>query len=174
MQQHTLKPLIAKEEIQERVTQLAREIATDYGAAEPVLVGALKGAFVFLADLLRQLTLEAAVDFVQVASYGSATVSSGSCVFKKDISIDIRGRDVLLVEDIVDTGHTCRFLLDRLALKKPRSLKLCALLDKKSRRTAPVAIDYCGFAIDEGFVVGYGLDYNERFRGLPAIYRLDG
>lgn len=172
MEKHTLKPLITKEEIQQRIMQLAREISSDYHGAEPVLIGVLKGAFIFLADLIRHLTIETAVDFVQVASYGSATVSSGTCVFKKDISIDIYGRDVVLVEDIVDTGDTFQFLLDRITARKPRSLKICALLDKKARRRKDIIIDYCGFTIDDEFVVGYGLDYNERFRCLPGIYAL--
>jgi len=172
MEKHTLKPLITKEEIHQRIQQLARELSSDYHGAEPVLIGVLKGGFIFLADLIRHLTIEAAVDFVQVASYGASTVSSGTCVVKKDISIDLHGRDVILVEDIVDTGGTFQFLLDHLTAKKPQSLKICALLDKKARRRQDIIIDYCGFTIDDRFVVGFGLDYNERFRCLDGIYVL--
>jgi hypoxanthine phosphoribosyltransferase len=170
MKQHTLKPLFTKEEIHRRVIELSRQISSDYHDTQPVLIGVLKGAFIFLADLVRHLTIEVTVDFVQVASYGAATVSSGKCVFKKDISTNIIGRDVIIVEDIADTGETFQFLIQELLLKKPGSLKFCALLDKKAHRRHAMAIDYCGFSIQDCFVVGYGLDYNERFRSLPGIY----
>lgn len=170
MEKHTLKPLFTKEEIQQRVMQLSRQISSDYQNTRPVLIGVLKGAFIFLADLVRHLTIEVTVDFVQVASYGASTISSGKCVFKKDTGTDITGRDVIIVEDIADTGETFQFLTRELLLKKPGSLKICALLDKKARRKHAMTIDYRGFTIDDGFVVGYGLDYNEQFRNLPGIY----
>ena len=162
--------LFSKEAIAGRVRDLAAEISRDYPGRELVVIGILKGAFVFMADLIRALAVPCVVDFTQLASYGSGTVSSGSIVIKKDIGIGIEGKDVLVVEDIVDTGLTLDFLVRTLRERRPRSLKVCVFLDKRMRRKVPFTADYTGFAIDDGFVVGYGLDCNEQDRSLPEVY----
>jgi len=162
--------LFSKEAIAGRVRELAAEISRDCAGRELVVIGILKGAFVFMADLIRQLQVPCVVDFMQLASYGSGTVSSGSIVIKKDIGIGIEGKDVLVVEDIVDTGLTLDFLVRTLRERRPRSLKVCVFLDKRMRRKVPFTADYTGFAIDDGFVVGYGLDCNEQDRSLPEVY----
>jgi hypoxanthine phosphoribosyltransferase len=162
--------LFSKEVIDRRVRELADAISHDYAGRELVVVGVLKGAFIFMADLIRALRIPCKVDFTQLASYGSGTVSSGDIVIKKDIGLPIDGRDVLIVEDIVDTGLTLSFLVAALKERAPRSLKVCVFLDKKMRRKVPFEADYTGFAIDDGFVVGYGLDFNEQARFLPDVY----
>jgi hypoxanthine phosphoribosyltransferase len=162
--------LFSKEVISNRVQELADEIARDYKGRELIVIGVLKGAFVFMADLIRFLQIPCLVDFTQLASYGSGSVSSGSIVIKKDISLPIEGRDVLIVEDIVDTGLTLSFLVRTLKERSPRSLKVCVFLDKKMRRQVPFTADYTGFVIDDGFVVGYGLDFSEQARSLPDVY----
>ena len=162
--------LFSKEAIAGRVRELAAEISRDYAGRELVVIGILKGAFVFMADLIRALTVPCMVDFTQLASYGSGTVSSGNIVIRKDIGIGIEGKDVLIVEDIVDTGLTLSFLVKTLRERSPRSLKVCVFLDKKMRRKVPFTADYTGFTIDDGFVVGYGLDCNEQDRALPEVY----
>ena len=164
-----LHTLFGKKEIYERVSALAAEISRDYRDSEPVLIGVLKGAFVFLADLMREMTIPVRVDFVRLASYGDATESSGTVSFTKDIELPIENRDVIVVEDIVDSGVTLKYLMDELARRGPRSMKLCAFLDKRHRRETDVSIDYTGFVIDDGFVVGYGLDWAESYRYLPDI-----
>lgn len=165
--------LYPREEVAERVRELAKAISGDYQDRELVLVGVLKGAFVFLADLIRHLTVPAMVDFIGLSSYGSRSESSGEVVLTKDLQIPIEGRDVLVVEDILDTGLTTDLVLKRLQERRPASLKLCALIDKKERRRVPVAVDYVGFELDKGFVVGYGIDYDEQYRHLPDVYRLE-
>jgi hypoxanthine phosphoribosyltransferase len=161
--------LISKPEIDDRVQSLADEISRDYEGKELVLIGILKGAFVFMADLIRCLRIPCEVDFVRLASYGTGTVSSGNIMITKDIETQIRGRDVLIVEDIVDTGLTLAFLIDKLKEREPESLKVCVLLDKKERRKVPFEAEYVGFDIPDRFVVGYGLDFNEMYRFLPDI-----
>lgn len=167
-----LQPLISQEKIDAKVRELALRLSRDYNGSSPVCIGVLKGAFIFLADLVRNLSIEPVIDFIQVSSYGSSTVSSGSCTILKDITCDIVGRDVVLIEDIVDTGTTVRFLLEHMSAMHPRSIRTCALLEKKRRRSVDLTIDYCGFFIDNVFVVGYGLDRNEQYRFLPGIYIL--
>lgn len=162
--------LFSKEAIAGRVRELAAEISRDCAGRDLVVIGILKGAFVFMADLIRALQVPCMVDFTQLASYGSGTVSSGNIVIKKDIGIGIEGKDVLVVEDIVDTGLTLDFLVKTLRERRPRSLKVCVFLDKRMRRKVPFTADYTGFAIDDGFVVGYGLDCNEQDRSLPEVY----
>ncbi len=166
------EPLIRRDEIARRVHDLAGEIARDFrergDGGELVCLGVLKGSVFFLADLVRELPMPVAIDFLQAASYGSAS-SPGDVRIRKDVDLPLRGRDVLLVEDIVDTGRTLHTLLAILRLRRPRSLKLCALLDKPARREVDVAIDYLGFSIEDRFVVGYGLDYAERWRNLPYV-----
>jgi hypoxanthine phosphoribosyltransferase len=168
-----LTPVLAEDEIRLLVENLARRISVDYQGRELILVAVLKGAFVFLSDLARKLSLKVKIDFLQAASYGSGTASSGVVRLAKDIGIDLRGRDVLLVEDIVDTGATLRRILDHLGSFQPRSLEVCALIDKRERRETDVAIAYVGQVVPQGFLVGYGLDYAEDYRQLPAIYRLE-
>lgn len=164
------KILFSKDIIDRRVRELAGEISRDYEGREIVMIGVLKGAFVFLADLIRYLNVPCEVDFTRLASYGSATVSSGNIVMTKNIECSIKDKDVLIVEDIVDTGLTLTYLVDRLKQEGPRSLKVCAFIDKHKKRKVPFTADYVGFTIDDGFVVGYGLDANEKARFLPDVY----
>jgi hypoxanthine phosphoribosyltransferase len=171
--QPQLKILISRDEIAEAVARLAREIKRDYQGKQPLLIGILKGSFVFMADLIRQLDLPLELEFIRLSSYGAARESSGKVRVVQGLKTLIKGRDVLVVEDIVDTGITTSFLLDYLKKKKPASLKLCALTDKPSRRRVPVPIDYLGFPVPDKFIVGYGIDCDERFRNLPDIYALE-
>jgi hypoxanthine phosphoribosyltransferase len=168
-----LKLLFSKKEIAETVARLAHEISIDYAQKKVVLVGVLKGAFVFLADLVRQLTIPVEIEFMRIASYGSKKESSGEIIIKKDVEISLEGKDILVIEDIVDTGLSLTFLLDHLRARNPSSLKVCALVDKKSRREVAVEVDYIGFEMDEGFIVGYGIDFNEGYRALPEIFVVD-
>jgi hypoxanthine phosphoribosyltransferase len=161
--------LFSKDVIDRRVRELAEEISRDYAGGELIVVGILKGAFIFMADLIRSFKVPCQVDFAQLASYGSGTFSSGDVVIRKDIGLSIAGRDVLIVEDIVDTGLTLSFLVEALKKRGPRSLKVCVFLDKKARRKVPFTADYTGFDIDDAFVVGYGLDFNEQARHLPDV-----
>jgi hypoxanthine phosphoribosyltransferase len=164
--------VIDKDEIHRQIVKTAKAISTDYRGRELVLIGVLKGAFLFLADLVRQLDLEKIkIDFIQASSYGADTVSSEKIVIKKDVDIDIRNKDVLLVEDIVDTGLTLTHLINHLQGFGPKSIKVCAMIDKGERRKATVTVDYVCAAHD-GFLVGYGLDYAENYRNLPEIYHL--
>jgi len=165
--------LFSKEEIAETVTGLAREISADYANKKMVLIGVLKGAFIFLADLARHLTIPVEIEFMRIASYGSQKESSGKVTVTKDVEISLEGKDVLVIEDIVDTGLSLTFLIDHLRTHNPSSLKVCALVDKKSRREVEVEVDYVGFTIDDGFIVGYGIDFNEGYRALPEIFVID-
>ena len=166
--------LIESDAVQNRVTELARQIQAAYDPAEPpVLLGILKGCLYFLADLSRQLDLSIEIDTMCISSYGSGTEHSGTVRIIKDLDGDIAGRHVLIVEDIVDTGLTLDRLLRVLRARSPKSLRVCALLDKASRRQVDVPVDYVGFSIPDAFVVGYGLDYDQRFRNLPYIGELD-
>jgi hypoxanthine phosphoribosyltransferase len=171
--QPQLKILISRDEIAKAVDRLASEIERDYQGKQPLLIGILKGSFVFMADLIRQLDLPLELDFVRLSSYGAARESSGRVRVIQGAKTPIKGRDVLVIEDIVDTGITTAFLLDYLRKRKPASLKLCALTDKPSRRRVPVPIDYLGFPVPNKFIVGYGLDCDQRFRNLPDIYALE-
>ncbi len=164
------KVLYSREEIRDKVSKLADAISEDYRGREIVLIGVLKGAFIFMADLIRCLKIPCVVDFIRVASYGSGSVSSGQVVIRKDIETDIKGKDVLIVEDIIDTGITLHFLVETLKERKPRSLKVCAFLDKRARRKVKFEADYVGFTMEDGFVVGYGLDFNEMSRFHPEVY----
>jgi hypoxanthine phosphoribosyltransferase len=168
------KVLYSKETIEKRVQEIAQTLSNDYQGRDVVFICILKGAYIFLADLLRHLAIPHTIDFMRVASYGSGTVSSGKISVTKDIEADIEGKDVVIVEDIIDTGITLAFLKNKLQEKTPRSLKICALLDKKARREVEIDADYVGFSMDEGFVVGYGLDFDEKFRSLPDIYVIEG
>lgn len=168
-----LNVLIDADTLQRRIDELARQIEADYrDSGKLICVGLLKGSVFFMVDLLQRLQLPLAVDFLQTSSYGAGTVP-GEVRIRKDLDLSIRGKDVLLIEDIVDTGWTLRTVLDLLRFRKARSVKLCALLDKASRREVEVPIDYRGFAIEDKFVVGYGLDYDEQYRNLPYVAYLD-
>ncbi len=164
--------LIDSRTIGQRVADLGREITRDYSGRRLVLLGILNGAFIFMADLARAIDLELEIDFLRVASYGNATSSSGSIRMTKEPELDLAGKDVLLVEDIVDTGTTIAWLRDYFAAHKAGSVKICALIDKRERRETEVEIHYRGFTVDEGFLVGYGLDYAEKYRNLPDICTL--
>ncbi len=148
---------------------MGAEIRRDYAGKEPVLVSILRGSFMFTADLMRALDLPCKVDFMAASSYGSGTSSSGQVKLIKDLVEDIEGKDVLVLEDILDSGNTLSSLLELLKERKPASIKLCVLLDKPERREKPVAVHYTGFSIPDAFVVGYGLDYDEKYRNLPYI-----
>jgi hypoxanthine phosphoribosyltransferase len=163
------KILISREEIAKAIARLASEISRDYQGKQPLLIGVLKSSFVFLADLIRQLDLPLEVDFVRLSSYEPGRKTPGKLKMTQGLKTPIKNRDVLVVEDIVDTGLSVSFLLDYLRKKEPASLKLCALTDKPSRRQVPLSIDYLGFTIPNKFIVGYGLDFDEKFRYLPDI-----
>jgi hypoxanthine phosphoribosyltransferase len=165
--------LITKEEIYREVFRLAQEISIDYDGKNPLLLGILKGSFVFMADLVRLLEIPLEIEFVSLSSYGSAKISSGKVKVVKGLRSPLEGRDVLVVEDIVDTGLSTSYLLGYLHKRKPASVKLCALLDKPARRKTKVHIDYLGITIPDRFVVGYGLDVDEKFRNLPDLCILE-
>lgn len=167
-----IEVLLDAAKIQARVRELAAQISEDHRGRTPHLVGVLKGAWIFMADLIRYLSIEATVDFLSIQSYGSGATSSGEVKITKDLDVSIAGRDVLIVEDILDTGRTWHYLLGVLEAHKPASLKLVTLLDKTSRRVIPVRADYVGFEIPNVFVVGYGLDYNQKYRRLPEVCSL--
>jgi len=162
--------LLTKEEIHKKVIELAATIQKDYDDVEDlILIGVLKGANIFMGDLMREIDLPMRIDFMAVSSYGHSTESSGVVRILKDLDIEIEDKHVLIIEDIVDTGLTLKYLTDNLKSRVPASLKVCALLDKPSRRKCDVIVDYVGFEIPDRFIVGYGIDYAERFRNLPYI-----
>src|SRR5262245_2245139 len=164
-----MKVLLSREAIRDRVQEMGREISRDYDGREPHLVGVLKGACTFMTDLARAIEIPITMDFIAVSSYGAATKTSGEVKLVKDLDQGLEGRDLIVIEDIVDTGLTLNYLLNVLRARGPHSLKVAALLSKPSRRLVEVQVDYIGFTIDDHFVVGYGLDYNERYRSLPDI-----
>jgi hypoxanthine phosphoribosyltransferase len=168
----TLSLLLSSDAIAARVEELATQISRDYAGKELLLIGVLKGAFVFLADLIRAFEIPVQVEFVRLESYGKGTTSAGRVRMILDLEASVAGRHVLVVEDILDTGLTLSFLLERLRARQPASLKLCALLSRRISRAYDITPDYTGFAVPDGFVVGYGIDYAERYRCLPAIYTL--
>ncbi len=162
--------IIANEQqLSQKVEEIAAKINKDYQGKEPVIVGILKGSIVFYADLIRKLTLDCELDFMAASSYGSSTVSSGVITIKKDLSLDVTGKHVLVVEDILDTGNTLYLLKEHILQKGAASVKLCTLFDKPARRVRPVQADYAGFVIEDLFIVGYGLDCNEKYRNLPYV-----
>lgn len=169
-----MKLLFSKDEISAQVQRLGAEISRDYGEQELVLICVLKGSFLFFADLVRAITCPVVVDFVRVASYGSETRSSGIVELRKDLELSIKGRNALIVEDIVDSGLTLETLYHRLMLREPSSLRICALIDKRARREVEINADYVGISMEDGFIVGYGLDYDEHYRNLPDIYLVEG
>jgi len=172
MDQASRKILFPKETIQKRVREMANQISKDYAGKELILIGVLKGAFIFMADLIREINIPCRVDFARLASYGAGSESSGKVVLTKDIETSIKDRDILIVEDILDTGLTMQYFVEWLKERNPKSLKTCVFLDKRKRRKVPLEADYVGFTIDDGFVVGYGLDFNEMYRFSPDIYTI--
>jgi hypoxanthine phosphoribosyltransferase len=164
---------ISEKRIHQEVRRIAKDIVSEYQNKEPVLIGVLNGVFVFFADLIREISIPIKIDFVRLASYGSKNVSSGKIVLTKDVELSIEGKPVIIVEDIIDTGLTLTYLVSHIKKRRPESVKICTLINKIERREKKINIDYWGFDIKEGFIVGYGLDYNERFRHLPYILSLE-
>ena len=172
MAQKNMSRLLSQREIYQGVKRLAKEISNTYNDEQPLLLGVLKGSFIFLADLVRALDIPVSIDFTQAKSYDSIE-SNGNVELLFRPTTPLSGRHVLLVDDIVDTGYTMDYLLSQFGHENPASLKVCSLLDKPSRRIVPVEIDYLGFTVPDKFVVGYGFDYEQRFRNLPDIYVLE-
>ena len=170
MEQNIQEILLSEEQIREKIEELGKILSEEYRDKDPVIIGVMKGVVVFYADMIRKLTIPCQMDFMWISSY-EGTDSSGSVVVKRDITTDIKGRHVLILEDIFDTGNSLSFVYDHLMAKEPASLKICTLLDKPSRRKPGVTLqaDYVGFTIPNAFVVGYGLDYNEYYRNLPYV-----
>ena len=168
--EENFKLLFGPDAIADRVAELGKQISEDYRGESIYVCCILKGAFIFAADLIRHIDCPARVDFIRLASYGDSTTSSGKVKITKDVELPFHDNHVLVVEDIVDTGITLKFLVDRLKLHTPKSVRICAFLDKKARREISVPVDYVGFSIEDGFVVGYGADYAEQYRHLPGIY----
>ncbi len=170
---HKLTPFITAGQIADRVAEMGKEISAEYKGDTPLIcICVLKGAFLFYSDVIRKIDRNIEVDFVRLASYGTGTSRGEDIVFSKDLEISIEGKDVLVVEDIVDTGHSMDFLLHVLRRRNPKSLKICALIDKQERREKDITVDFAGFKLSDGFIVGYGLDYAERYRELDGIYEL--
>jgi len=168
--QHDIEEvLVNQQQIVEKVKELGIQISLDYHSKELIVVGILKGAIIFLSDLIRSIDVPITLDFMAVASYGAGTSSSGAVRILKDLECSVEGKHLLVVEDIVDTGLTLKYLLDNLKARDPASIKICTFLDKPARRLIPVQPDYNGFAIPDRFVVGYGLDFNEKYRHLPYV-----
>jgi hypoxanthine phosphoribosyltransferase len=161
--------LVSEKQLKKRIKEMAEEITRDYAGKAPLMVSILRGSVIFMADLVRQIDLPITMDFMVVSSYGAGTVSSGLVNIKKDLEEDIRGRDVIIVEDILDTGNTLVKLTAELLRREPASLKLCVMLDKPSRRTTPIKADYVGFSIPDAYVVGFGLDFDQGYRQLPYV-----
>lgn len=169
----SMQLIIDAEAIAKRVRELGAGISEHYGDEPLVMVCVLKGAFIFFADLVRAMNIEPEVDFVRLASYGAQTSRKERILFTKDMELPVQNKHVLVVDDIVDTGHSALYLLNVLRMRGAKSLRVCALIDKRERREVDVSVDFPGFVLSEGFVIGYGLDYAERFRHLPAVYTLN-
>ena len=161
--------IATEEELKSIVARLGRQITADYRGKNPLFVGVLRGCFIFMADLVRACDIPCTVDFMVVSSYGSGTTSTGAVKIIKDLTENIEGRDVIIVEDILDSGNTLSYLKNYMMARKPNSIRIVTLLDKPDRRVAPIKADYAGFTIPDAFVVGYGLDYDEKYRNLPYI-----
>lgn len=161
--------MLTENQISQKVEELGKQIESDYKGKDLLIVGILKGASVFVADLIRKIDLNVNMDFMSVSSYGNSTESSGSVKILKDVDVDIRDKNVLIVEDIIDSGCTLSNLVKELGARNPKSLKICTLLDKPQRRKSDIHVDYVGFVIEDKFIVGYGIDYAERYRNLPYI-----
>ena len=168
-----LSLLYSQEEISRITKRIAHQISQEYKDRDVILVCVLKGAFIFMADLVRNLSIPVRIDFVRIASYGAKSHSSGDITITRDTGLSVKGKDVIVVEDILDSGLTLSFLMDKLMIDKPESLRLCVLIDKRERREVDIQPDYVGFVLKKGFVVGYGLDFDEKYRYLPEIYRIE-
>ena len=168
-----METIISKEKLKRKVKDLASQISKDYKGKNPILVGILKGSFIFLADLIREIKISHQIDFISVASYGSRKKASGVVRLLKDLSINIKGKDVIIVEDIIDSGLTLNYIRNNLLTRGPKSLEVVTLLDKKKRRKVKIPVKYVGFSIPNSFVVGYGLDYDEQYRNLPYIAKFE-
>lgn len=166
--------LYTQEDIWQRARELGLQITEDYRDKELVLVGTLRGAVMWMADMMRNIDLDMTIDFISASSYGSGTCSSGNVVIKHDVELDVTGKHVLIIEDIIDSGNTLKFLKDHFAHREAASVKICTMLDKPSRRTADVYGDYIGYTVDDLFIVGYGLDFDQKYRNLPYITYLEG
>lgn len=169
-----IRELISEKQIEERISELANEINKDFDGEEIVIVSILKGSFIFTADLVRKITVPCTMDFVSLSSYGNSLVSSGVVKILKDLDEEIEGKNVIIVEDIIDTGRTLSFFVDVLKARNPKSIKICTILDKPDRRIDEVNVDYIGFKIPDEFVVGYGLDFEQTHRNLPYIGVVEG
>ena len=169
------KTLITEAQLKKRIMELGKQISSDYDGKKIAAVGILKGGFLFMADLIREIKLPLETDFMTVSSYGNSTKSSGNVKVINDITLSVKGKDLLIIEDIIDTGATLSFLVDHLSCKNPASIKICSLLDKKSARNSEydINIDYTGFDVPDKFLIGYGLDYQENYRNLPFIAELN-
>lgn len=165
--------MITEEQIRQRTKELGQQISKDFKDEEVLVIGILKGAVLFLSDLIREMTVDTRIDFMAVTSYGASTKSSGVVRILKDLDTGIEDLNVIIVEDIIDSGVTLHYLRDYLLGRKPKSLKICTLLDKPERREADIKADYTGFQVDNKFIVGYGLDYNQKYRNLPYITCLE-
>ena len=166
--------LYTKEEIDARVKELGEQISRDYAGKDPVFVGILKGSFIFMADLVRAVSIPCSMDFMSVSSYGSGTQTTGAVKIIKDLSRDIEGKDVIMVEDILDSGFTLDKICNVLRGRNAESVRICTLLEKPARRKVHIDVDYCGFSIEDQFIVGYGLDYDQQYRNLPFIGVVEG
>ena len=170
----TIRELVSEEEVEKRVCELGRQISEDYAGRQVHLICVLKGGVFFMCELAKRITVPVSMDFMSVSSYGDGTASSGVVKIAKDLDESLEGKDVLIVEDIIDSGRTLSYLIQILEKRGPKSLKLCTLLDKPERRAKPVTVDYVGFNIPDEFVVGYGLDYAQKYRNLPYIGVVEG
>lgn len=169
----SIRVLIEEEKLNKRIAELGAKISEDYAGQEVTLICILKGSVFFTCELAKRITVPVSLDFMSVSSYGSSTVSSGKIEVKKDLDESVENKNIIIIEDIIDTGRTLKYLLEDLRARNPKSLKLCTMLDKPDRRVVDVSTDYTGFVIPDEFVVGYGLDYDQRYRNLPYIGILD-
>ena len=169
MNQDIERVLLSEEEIAKKVTEIGAQISADYADKNPIIISVLKGSFVFMADLVRAITVPCTVDFMSVSSYGSGTHSSGEVKIVKDLDNSIEGRHIIVVEDILDSGRTLSYLMKTIQARGAASIALCTFLDKPERRVVPVEVAYCGFRVPDSFIVGYGLDYDQRYRNLPYV-----
>lgn len=167
------KVLLTEETLARRISEMGTELTRDYRNRDLFVIGVLKGANIFMSDLIRRIELPLHIDFMAVSSYGMSTESSGTVRILKDLDFSIEGKDVLIVEDIIDSGLTLNYLMKILMERKPASLRICTLLDKPDRRRVDIPVDYCGFQIPDAFIVGYGIDYAEKYRNLPYVAVLD-
>jgi hypoxanthine phosphoribosyltransferase len=167
-----IKPYIKKGEIKKRISQLAKKINKDYKHKKPIFIGILNGSFIFIADLVREIEVECEIDFLKLSSYGDSKISSGQVTLLKDLNCEVEGQDIIVVEDIVDTGLSVKFIRDLIMTKKPKSIKFVTLLYKKDIAKLDFKIDYIGFKIKNDFVIGYGLDYAQKYRNLNGIFVL--